>query len=184
MQTNGTLIDRAWCDLFREWSVGVGISLDGPAEIHDRHRKHRSGRGTHRDVLRGVARMRDANLPFHAIAVVTVDALDRADAILDFFEQHGIGDLAFNVEELEGANRRSSLRLTPCVPMTRFACSVVRRTTRVLPGSDRPSPPMRGCRGASSPSRRPAAANALRTSRTTFAWSTLPATATTMSWGW
>jgi len=109
LQTNGTLIDGAWCELFREWSVRVGISLDGPAEIHDRHRKTRSGRGTHRDVLRGVERMRDASLPFHAIAVVTVDALDRADAILDFFDQHGIGDLAFNIEELEGVNLRSSL---------------------------------------------------------------------------
>ena len=109
IQTNGTLIDDAWCDLFREWSVRVGISLDGPADIHDRHRKTRSGRGTHREVMLGIERLRNAKLPFHVIAVVTADALDHADAIVDFFEQHGIVDLAFNVEELEGMNPCSSL---------------------------------------------------------------------------
>lgn len=109
IQTNGTLIDDAWCELFRAWSVRVGISIDGPAHLHDRHRRTRSGRGTHRDVMRGVQRMRDAGLPFHAIAVVTAEALDEPDAILDFFEQSGIRDIAFNVEEQEGVNLRSSL---------------------------------------------------------------------------
>jgi uncharacterized protein len=89
--------------------VRVGISLDGPADIHDRHRKTRSGRGTHREVMLGIERLRNAKLPFHVIAVVTADALDHADAIVDFFEQHGIVDLAFNVEELEGMNPCSSL---------------------------------------------------------------------------
>lgn len=109
IQTNGTLIDDAWCDLFRAWSVRVGISIDGPARIHDRHRKTRSGRGTHRDVMRGAQRMQKAGLPFHAIAVVTADALDEPDAILDFFEEFGISDIALNVEEQEGINLRSSL---------------------------------------------------------------------------
>jgi len=109
IQTNGTLIDDAWCDLFRAWSVRVGISIDGPAHIHDRHRKTRAGRGTHRDVMRGVQRMREAGLPFHVIAVVTAEALEEPDVILDFFEQSGIRDIAFNLEEREGINRRSSL---------------------------------------------------------------------------
>ena len=109
IQTNGTLIDDTWCDLFRAWSVRVGISLDGPAHLHDRHRKTRSGRGTHRNVMRGVQRMVEAGLPFYVIAVVTADALDEPDAILDFFEESGIHDIALNVEEQEGINASSSL---------------------------------------------------------------------------
>jgi uncharacterized protein len=109
IQTNGTLIDEGWCDLFRAWSVRVGISIDGPAHIHDRHRKSRSGRGTHGNTMRGVQRMLEAKLPFYVIAVVTADALGEADAILDFFEASGVRDLAFNVEEQEGANSSSSL---------------------------------------------------------------------------
>lgn len=109
IQTNGTLIDAAWCDLFRAWSVRVGISLDGPAHLHDRHRKTRSGRGTHRNVMCGVQRMVDAGLPFYVIAVVTADAVNEPDAILDFFEESGIHDIALNVEEQEGINPNSSL---------------------------------------------------------------------------
>ncbi len=109
IQTNGTLIDDEWCDLFGAWSVRVGISIDGPADIHDLHRKTRSGRGTHRDVMRGAQRMREAGVPFHAIAVVTADTLENPDAIVDFFVQSGISDLALNVEEQEGINPRSSL---------------------------------------------------------------------------
>ena len=41
-QTNGMLIDADWCALFRDWNVGVGVSIDGPRELHDRHRKTRS----------------------------------------------------------------------------------------------------------------------------------------------
>lgn len=109
LQTNGTLVDTRWCDLFREWSVRVGVSLDGPADLHDRHRKTRAGQGSHRAVMRGVECLRAASLPFYAIAVVTASALDRADDILDFFEANEVLDLAFNIEELEGANARSSL---------------------------------------------------------------------------
>jgi uncharacterized protein len=109
MQTNGTLIDDAWCELFRAWSVRVGISIDGPARIHDRHRKTRSGRGTHRAVMRGARRMCDADLPFYAIVVVTAESVDEPDAILDFFEQAGIADIGLNLEEQEGINSRASL---------------------------------------------------------------------------
>ena len=42
-QTNGMLITDAWCDLFKEWNVGIGVSIDGPRELHDFHRKTRSG---------------------------------------------------------------------------------------------------------------------------------------------
>ena len=38
------LIDAEWCALFRDWKVGVGVSLDGPRELHDANRKTRSGR--------------------------------------------------------------------------------------------------------------------------------------------
>ena len=53
-QTNGTLIDAEWCRLFLEWNVGVGVSIDGPRELHDRHRKTRSGKGTFDKTLAGI----------------------------------------------------------------------------------------------------------------------------------
>jgi uncharacterized protein len=48
-QTNGTLIDEAWCAFFGEERVNVGVSVDGPKHLHDRNRLTRSGRGTRQD---------------------------------------------------------------------------------------------------------------------------------------
>ncbi len=109
-QTNAVLIDTAWCSFFREHGVRVGISVDGPAALHDAHRRTRDGRGTHAKVMQGVARLRAAGLPFHAIAVLTRDALDQADALYDFFATLGVDQVGFNVEEAEAAHLRSSLQ--------------------------------------------------------------------------
>ncbi|QSQ21379.1 radical SAM protein [Pyxidicoccus parkwayensis] len=52
MQSNGTLLNEAWIDTLHELGIGVGISLDGPAEVNDLNRVYRgSGRGTHADVV-------------------------------------------------------------------------------------------------------------------------------------
>ena len=47
IQTNGTLLDAEWADFFREHGFLVGLSLDGPAEIHDANRVDKGGKGTH-----------------------------------------------------------------------------------------------------------------------------------------
>ena len=108
-QTNAVLIDDRWCDFFRRHGVRVGISVDGPAALHDAHRRTRDGRGTHARVMQGITRLREAGLSFHCIAVLTRDALDQADPIHDFFAALGADQVGFNVEEAEAAHARSSL---------------------------------------------------------------------------
>ena len=58
VSTNGILIDQEWCDLFKTYDVSVSVSLDGPPEINDKHRIDFKGRGTHADVLSGIACLR------------------------------------------------------------------------------------------------------------------------------
>ena len=53
MQTNGTLLDDAWGAFLAEHGFLVGISIDGPRDVHDHHRTNKAGRGSHADVLRG-----------------------------------------------------------------------------------------------------------------------------------
>lgn len=46
LQTNGVLLDEEWCAFLAEWGFAVGISLDGPREIHDAARVDKRGRPT------------------------------------------------------------------------------------------------------------------------------------------
>jgi uncharacterized protein len=108
-QTNATLIDDAWCDLFRRWQVRLGVSLDGPKELHDAKRVDRSGRGTYDRVMRGIAKLREHDINFGVISVLTADSLKFPDEIWNFMKSLGISYVGFNVEEIEGGNRESSL---------------------------------------------------------------------------
>jgi uncharacterized protein len=108
-QTNGTLIDDAWCEFFNQHELHVGISLDGPAALHDLHRHTRIGRGSHAAAMRGIAALKRNAVPFHVICVVTRAALDCPETLIDFFAGQGIVDVGFNIEEIEGVNGGSSL---------------------------------------------------------------------------
>jgi uncharacterized protein len=103
-QTNGMLIDADWCELFREWKVGVGVSIDGPRALHDANRKTRSGAGTFDKTLAGIRRLQEAELPFHVITVLGAESLKDPDGLLDFYLEHGIEQVCFNVEESEGSH--------------------------------------------------------------------------------
>lgn len=115
MQTNATLVDAAWCRFFQRHRVALGVSVDGPAALHDRHRRSRGGQGTWARVMRGIQVLRDHGLPFHAIAVVSADTLvdadaeGGADAFYDWFAAQGITELGCNFDEAEGAHPVSSL---------------------------------------------------------------------------
>jgi uncharacterized protein len=58
VQTNGVLLSDDFIDLFARHDVGISISLDGTAEVHDRNRLDRSGRGSHSRVLEAISRLR------------------------------------------------------------------------------------------------------------------------------
>jgi uncharacterized protein len=101
-QTNGMLITSKWCDLFKKWEVGVGVSIDGPKHLHDAHRVTRSGRGTFDKTLAGIHLLKREQVPFHVISVLSQQALHTPREMLDFFLAEGIEDVCFNVEESEG----------------------------------------------------------------------------------
>lgn len=109
VQTNAVLINDAWCDFFARHSVRVGVSIDGPADLHDAHRRTRAGKGTHARVLEGMRCLRAHGIDFHAIAVVTPATFACPDAFIDFFEFNGVGDVGCNFDEAEGVHVSSSV---------------------------------------------------------------------------
>jgi uncharacterized protein len=108
-QTNGLLINQTWCDLFKQYPVHVGVSIDGPAFLHDAHRKTRAGLGSHAGALKGIKLLQENDIPLSVIAVLTADSLNYADEIFEFFESQGITNVGFNMEETEGIHTQSSL---------------------------------------------------------------------------
>lgn len=101
-QTNGMLLSKAWCDLFKKWDAGVGVSIDGPRQFNDAHRVDRNGRSTFDKALAGIRLLRAESVPFHVISVLTDQSLDSPDEMLAFYRSHGIENVCFNVEESEG----------------------------------------------------------------------------------
>ena len=109
VQTNATLISRAWCEFFEANGWSVGVSLDGPAVLHDRYRRDRQGRGTHDRGLAGVRLLQKYQIDLGVICVLTADSIQRPDQIWHYFQSIGITNIGFNLEEVEGDNLTSTL---------------------------------------------------------------------------
>lgn len=90
VQTNGTLLSQEWIDFFKEHDFGVGISLDGPEEIHDRHRKFLSGIGTFRSVMDAIELLAKNGMKLSCLAVVSKHSLGKAKQIFNFFYKNGL----------------------------------------------------------------------------------------------
>jgi uncharacterized protein len=70
IQTNGTLINDEWCRLFKENNFLVGLSLDGPREIHDSYRVDKSGKPTFDRVLRAAKLLRRHKVDFNILTAI------------------------------------------------------------------------------------------------------------------
>ncbi len=70
IQTNGTLIDDEWCRFFKENNFLVGLSLDGPREMHDAYRVDKSGKPTFDKVLRAAKLLRRHKVDFNILTTV------------------------------------------------------------------------------------------------------------------
>ncbi len=70
VQTNGTLLTDDWCDFLRRNRFTVGLSIDGPEQIHNLNRSYASGRGSYDDVVRGVGLLKRYELNFGILLVL------------------------------------------------------------------------------------------------------------------
>lgn len=98
VQTNGVLIDPDWVSLFSQYNVSVGISIDGEAEIHDRHRVDHRGRGSHDRVVRGIRLVHDAAEHAPQLAPGLLTVLDAGYDVKRLYEHftHELGAKAIS----------------------------------------------------------------------------------------
>ncbi len=87
-QTNGILINEEWCELLKEYSFLVGLSLDGPQHVHDRYRHDRGGRPTWERVMKAAELMGSYDVAYNILAVVNDYSAEYAGETYAFLKEH------------------------------------------------------------------------------------------------
>ena len=95
IQTNATLLDDDWARFFKESNFLVGVSIDGPPEMHDPFRQDRRGRPSHRDVMNGVEHLRRRAVDFNILTVVSTANVEHPEQLLRWLVDQGFRDLQF-----------------------------------------------------------------------------------------
>ncbi len=85
MQTNGTLLNDEWCEFFKEHNFLIGISIDGPRELHDAYRVNKGGAGTFDQVMRGLRLLQKHQVDYNVLT--TVNRIN-ADYPLEVYRFH------------------------------------------------------------------------------------------------
>ena len=94
-QTNGILIDDAWAGFFAENSVLVGLSIDGPAELHDARRCDKGGHGTFDRVMRGMECLKRNGVEFNTLTCVHRANAGKPKEVYRFLREYGSGFMQF-----------------------------------------------------------------------------------------
>ncbi len=89
LQTNGLLMNQEWCRFFHDNLFLIGLSLDGPAEIHDNYRRTLGGGPTFTRVMRAVENMAKHRVEFNTMTVVNRLSEGRGAELYKFFKAIG-----------------------------------------------------------------------------------------------
>jgi uncharacterized protein len=108
MQSNGIAINDRWIDLFRRTNTNVSLSIDGPQRFHDARRRTRNDKPTWQLATKALKRLQGAGFDPSVITVLHPDGLEFPNDYYAFYRDHGITQISFSVDELEGANKVSS----------------------------------------------------------------------------
>jgi uncharacterized protein len=87
MQTNGTLLDEDWCRFLAAEGFAVGISLDGPQEMHDRYRVTKGQQPTHKQAMCGYHLLRQHQIPCTILCVVHAQNVQYPTQVYRFFKE-------------------------------------------------------------------------------------------------
>lgn len=114
-QTNGVLLDDAWGEFLARHRFLVGLSLDGPAPVHDAYRVDKGGRPTFERVMAGLAVLKRHGVEFNTLTTVHRRNATRALEVYRFLREAGSGYLQFIpiVERNAAAGAADGLWLAP-----------------------------------------------------------------------
>jgi uncharacterized protein len=108
ISTNGTLLDPEWAEILDKNDFRVSVSCDGPKEIHDSCRQYSNGRGSYDNVERGIQLLRERNMGFGMLSVITKAAIGKEREMYDFVRSSGASAVKLHPFEVlgRGANNQ------------------------------------------------------------------------------
>jgi len=95
LQTNAILLNDDWCKFLHDNNFLVGISIDGPKELHDCYRLDHGGHGTFDKVMPAIERCKEHKVEFNSLTLLNNKTADHPDELFDFFIENGIRYLQF-----------------------------------------------------------------------------------------
>ncbi len=95
LQTNGTLLDDDWCEFMARNNFLVGLSIDGPEDIHNYYRVDHSGGPTFEMVMRGLELLKKHGVEFNVLACATKQNAKRPLDVYRFFKEQGVRFIQF-----------------------------------------------------------------------------------------
>lgn len=95
LQTNGTLIDDAWAAFFAEQHFLIGVSIDGPPDVHDQYRRDRAGQPSQARVLDGLACLQRHGVEYNALVTVNRANVDYPLKVYRYLTALGLEHLQF-----------------------------------------------------------------------------------------
>jgi len=112
IQTNGTLLDEAWCQFLKKEKFIVGISIDGPEQFHSANRFRKDGKSIFNEVIRGYQLLKAHKIPSEILCVVNAQNVNHPLKVYRFFKSLNAEFLTFIplVERLSPDNDRVSQR--------------------------------------------------------------------------
>jgi len=96
LQTNGILLTDEWCSFLKKHNFMVGISLDGPKEIHDRYRRDKKGAGSFDQVMRGLKLLQKYKAEYNVLACVARETAHKPLDVYHFFKSQGVEFIQFS----------------------------------------------------------------------------------------
>ncbi|MGV3509899.1 MAG: anaerobic sulfatase-maturation protein [Sphingobacteriaceae bacterium] len=94
-QTNGVLLNDEWCLFFKENNFLIGISIDGPEEVHNMYRKNKGEQGTFSKVMNAINLLKKHKVDFNTLTVVNNVNVEKPLEIYRFLKQIGSGYIQF-----------------------------------------------------------------------------------------
>lgn len=85
LQTNAVTLDNEWCRFFREHNFLIGVSLDGPRDLHDHYRVDKGGQPTFDRVMRGIRLLQEHGVEYNILATVHTANADHPLTVYQFF---------------------------------------------------------------------------------------------------